>query len=144
MNFAAVRGAGDPNDEGWCLQKAVSTNLWSCLDIKNELQGSYQMNGFFEYTVPPLEGFWWQEGVRELIIQTKAGFDWISCCVLPDFVTKKTLSGLLQKQKKKEKNGLFFGWVFHIWWRAVCAVYARWALWWWTGNRGTYRSVCGR
>ena len=63
----------------------------------------YKIEGFFEYVVPPLEGFWWQDNVEGVDYTDKSAFNWISVIRLPDFITKKDLTGrwkLLQKKKK--------------------------------------------
>lgn len=71
----------------------------------------HKIEGFFEYVVPPLEGFWWQENIHGVNYADKDSFNWISVIRLPDFVNQKILNGLL-KQQLKRKNRLFIGRVF--------------------------------
>ena len=47
----------------------------------------HKIDGFFEYVVPPFEGFWWQEGVNGTDYGNKDSFHWISVIRLPDFIT---------------------------------------------------------
>ena len=35
----------------------------------------YKIEGFFEYVVPPLEGFWWQDGVKGVDYSNKDTFN---------------------------------------------------------------------
>ena len=64
MNFVAVRGAGDPNEEDGEYKRAINLLYGMAYTIKMSKKGSRQIEGYFDFVVPPLEGFWWQEGVR--------------------------------------------------------------------------------
>ena len=89
MNFIAVRGIGNPNVEGGAYKQAISLLYAIAYTIKMSYKGEYKIEGFFEYVVPPLEGFWWQEGVKGVDYRKKETFNWISVIRLPDFVAKK-------------------------------------------------------
>ena len=52
-------------------------------------KANYKIEGFFEYVVPPLEGFWWQENTAGVDYTDKTLFNWISVIRLPDFITKE-------------------------------------------------------
>ena len=88
MNFIAVRGSGDPNDEEGEYKQAIGLLYGIAFTIKMSKKGSYQIDGYFDYVVPPLEGFWWQDGVIGVDYTHKDSFRWISVIRLPDFVTK--------------------------------------------------------
>ena len=77
-NYIAVRGRGDPNEEGGAYQRAVSILYAVAYTIKMSYKGERRMDGFFEYVVPPLEGFWWQDGIDGVDYSDKSGFHWIS------------------------------------------------------------------
>lgn len=62
-NYIAVRGKGNPNEEGGAYQKAISVLYAVAYTLKMSYKTDYKMEGFFEYVVPPLEGFWWQDDV---------------------------------------------------------------------------------
>lgn len=97
MNYIAVRGIGDPNDEGGEYKRAIGLLYSIAFTIKMSKKLDHQIDGFFDYVVPPLEGFWWQDGVVGIDYSNKASFHWISVIRLPDFVTKKILNGQLRK-----------------------------------------------
>ena len=86
MRFVAVRGQGDPNDEGGAYQDALNLLYGIAYTIKMSKKGDHRIEGYFDYVVPPLEGFWWQEGVAGVDYARKEDFRWISCIRLPDFV----------------------------------------------------------
>ena len=88
MNFVAVRGQGDPNEEDGAYKQAINLLYGIAFTIKMSKKGSHQIEGYFDYVVPPLEGFWWQEGIRGIDYAHKDAFQWISVIRLPDFVTK--------------------------------------------------------
>lgn len=87
MQFVAVRGAGNPNEEGGAYKQAVGLLYAVSYTLKMSYKTSYQIEGFFQYVVPPLEGFWWQPGVAGVEYSNKDSFNWISCIRVPDFVT---------------------------------------------------------
>ena len=87
MNYLAVRGSGDPNAEGGDYQKAVELLYAVAYTLKMSYKTDHRISGFFEYVVPPLEGFWWQEGNGGLNYSDKSSFNWISVIRLPDFIS---------------------------------------------------------
>ena len=88
MRFVAVRGRGDPNQEGGPYQQALGLLYGVSFTIKMSFRGDHRMDGYFEYVVPPLEGFWWMDGVDGMDYSRKADFQWISAIRLPEFVTE--------------------------------------------------------
>ena len=88
MNFVAVRGKGDPNATDGEYQHALSLLYALTFTIKMSKLGDHRIDGYFDYVVPPLEGFWWQDGINGIDYSRKADFRWISVIRLPDFVTK--------------------------------------------------------
>lgn len=102
-NYIAVRGKGNPNQEGGAYQKAVSILYAIAYTIKMSYKGSHKIEGFFEYVVPPLEGFWWQDNVKGVDYENKDTFNWISIIRLPDFVTKDDFDWAAAEAAKKKK-----------------------------------------
>ena len=102
-NYIAVRGKGNPNDEGGEYQKAVGVLYAIAYTLKMSYKTDYKIEGFFEYVVPPLEGFWWQEGVEGIDYSSKSTFNWISVIRLPDFVTEKDFEWAAETAAKKKK-----------------------------------------
>ena len=102
-NYIAVRGMGDPNQEGGAYQSAVSILYAVAYTLKMSYKTDYRIEGFFEYVVPPLEGFWWQEGVDGIDYGDKSTFHWISVIRLPEFVTKKDFDWAVEEAASKKK-----------------------------------------
>lgn len=103
MNYIAVRGKGDPNEEGGAYQQAIGVLYAVAYTLKMSYKSDYKMEGFFEYVVPPLEGFWWQEHVKGVDYSDKSSFCWISVIRLPDFVTRKDFEWAVLTATKKKK-----------------------------------------
>ena len=103
MNFIAVRGSGDPNDEEGEYKQAIGLLYGIAFTIKMSKKGSYQIDGYFDYVVPPLEGFWWQDGVIGVDYTHKDSFRWISVIRLPDFVTKDDFDWAVKEAAAKKK-----------------------------------------
>lgn len=101
-NYIAVKGKGDPNDEGGAYQQAVGILYAVAYTLKMSYKTDYRIEGFFEYVVPPLEGFWWQEGVDGIDYSDKSTFNWISVIRLPDFVTQKDFDWAVNTAQKKK------------------------------------------
>ena len=88
-NYIAVRGEGNPNEEGGAYQQAIGVLYAVAYTLRMSYKTDYKINGFFEYVVPPLEGFWWQDGMDSVDYSNKSKFKWISVLRLPDFITKQ-------------------------------------------------------
>ena len=101
-NYIAVRGKGDPNDEGGAYQQAVGILYAVAYTLKMSYKTDYRIEGFFDYVVPPLEGFWWQDGVGGIDYSDKSTFNWISVIRLPDFVTRKDFDWAVKTAEKKK------------------------------------------
>ena len=103
MKFIAVRGKGDPNEEGGEYKAAISLLYGIAFTIKMSKKGSHCPAGYFDYVVPPLEGFWWQEdGVKGIDYSRKEDFCWISVIRLPDFVTEKDFNWAIEEAGRKK------------------------------------------
>ncbi len=103
VNYIAVRGKGDPNQEGGAYQNALKILYGVAYTIKMSYKGSHKIEGFFEYVVPPLEGFWWQDGVAGVDYANKDTFNWISVIRLPEFVTKEDFDWAVTEAGVKKK-----------------------------------------
>lgn len=102
-NYIAVRGTGDPNEPDGAYQKAIGVLYAVAYTLKMSYKTDYKIDGFFEYVVPPLEGFWWQDCADGINYADKASFNWISVIRLPDFVTKKDFEWAVETAEKKKK-----------------------------------------
>lgn len=102
-NYIAVRGKGDPNEEGGAYQRAIGVLYAVAYTLKMSYKGEHKIDGFFEYVVPPLEGFWWQDNVDGVDYTDKSTFSWISVLRLPDFITKKDFDWAIETAAKKKK-----------------------------------------
>ena len=102
VNYIAVRGKGDPNEENGSYQKAISILYAVAYTLKMSYKTNYKIDGFFEYVVPPLEGFWWQNHTDRIDYTDKSLFNWISVIRLPDFITKKDFDWAVETAQKKK------------------------------------------
>ena len=102
-NHIAVRGKGDPNQEGGEYKQAIAVLYAVAYTLKMSYKTDYHIDGFYEYVVPPLEGFWWQDGTEGIDYSDKSAFRWISVIRLPDFVDRKDFEWAVETAAKKKK-----------------------------------------
>ena len=103
MNYIAVRGKGNPNEKGGAYQNAISVLYAVAYTLKMSYKTDYKIECFFEYVVPPLEGFWWQEDTDGVDYTDKSKFNWISVIRLPDFVSQKDFDWAVETASKKKR-----------------------------------------
>lgn len=103
MSFLAVRGQGDPNEEGGEYKQAISLLYPLAYTIKMSKKTDYKMEGYFDFVVPPLEGFWWQEGRKGVDYGRKSDFRFIALLPLPSFVSKEHFNWAVQQATLKKK-----------------------------------------
>ena len=104
MNYIAVRGQGDPNQEDGEYKQSIGLLYGIAYTLKMSKKGDHRIEGYYDYVVPPLEGFWWQDGVRGIDYAHKDDFRWISVIRLPDFVTAYDLSWAVDEAARKKKS----------------------------------------
>lgn len=104
MNFLAVRGMGDPNEEEGDYKAAIGLLYGIAYTIKMSKMGKHKIEGYFDYVVPPLEGFWWQDGVQGVDYTRKDKFQWISLIRLPEFVTREEFDWAIQEASVKKQT----------------------------------------
>lgn len=102
-NYIAVRGKGNPNEIDGAYQQAISILYAVAYTLKMSYKTEHKIEGFFEYVVPPLEGFWWQDNVDGIDYADKAAFNWISVIRLPEFITKKDFEWAVETASEKKK-----------------------------------------
>ena len=103
-NFIAVRGVGDPNSENSEYKQSISLLYPIAYAIKMSKKGDYKIDGYFDFVVPPLEGFWWQEGIKGVDYANKDSFNFISLIRMPDFVTKEVFEWAIEETTRKKKE----------------------------------------
>ena len=103
INYVAVRGTGDPNEEGGAYKTAIAVLYAVSYTIKMSKLGDHRIDGYYDFVVPPLEGFWWQDGVQGVDYTNKASFHWISVIRLPDFVTQEDFEWAVAEATRKKK-----------------------------------------
>lgn len=119
MNFLAVRGQGDPNEEGGAYKQAIGMLYAVAFTIKMSKMGKRKPEGYFDYVVPPLEGLWWQDGIQGVDYARKKDFQWISLIRLPEFVTKESFEwGVREATEKKQQD--FSAVEFFSWEEGLC------------------------
>lgn len=104
MNYIAVRGKGDPNAEDSEYKASIALLYGVAFTIKMSKLGDHRIDGYFDYVVPPLEGFWWQDGVRGIDYARKETLQFISVIRLPDFVTKEEFDWAVEEAARKKKT----------------------------------------
>lgn len=102
-HYIAVRGKGNPNEIDGAYQKAISILYAVAYTLKMSYKTEHKIEGFFEYVVPPLEGFWWQDNVDGIDYADKAAFNWISVIRLPKFITQKDFEWAVETASEKKK-----------------------------------------
>lgn len=102
MNYIAVRGTGDPNSENGEYKESIGLLYAVAFTIKMSKMGSHRMAGYFDYVVPPLEGFWRQEGSDSIDYSYKEKFHFISAIRLPDFVTADEFNWAVGEAARKK------------------------------------------
>lgn len=102
-NYIAVRGKGDPNEEDGAYKHAIGVLYAVAYTLKMSNKTDYRIEGFFQYVVPPLEGFWWMDDTADLDYVNKSAFNWISVIRLPDFVTEKDVAWAVKTASEKKK-----------------------------------------
>ena len=103
MNFISVRGRGNPNQEDGAYKQSIGLLYAVAFTIKMSKLGSHQIKGYFDYVVPPLEGFWWQKNTKQIDYSRKEDFEWISMIRLPEFVTKEEFCWAVKEATAKKK-----------------------------------------
>ena len=103
MKYVAVSGRGDPNEADGEYKKAIGVLYAIAYTIKMSKMGDRRIDGYFDFVVPPLEGFWWQDNVNGIDYNNKSAFNWISLIRLPDFVTKADFDWAISETERKKK-----------------------------------------
>lgn len=102
-NYIAVRGMGNPNDEGSEYKDSIGLLYGIAFTIKMSNKGGRQIEGYFDYVVPPLEGLWWSEN-GEVNYAHKEAFHFISMIRLPEFVTRADFDWAVAEATRKKKT----------------------------------------
>ena len=102
MQFVAVRGKGNPNEEDGEYKNALNVLYAVSYTLKMSKMGDHRIDGYYEYVVPPLEGFWWQNGINGIDYSHKEKLEWISLIRLPDFVSKQDFDWAKETAQKKK------------------------------------------
>lgn len=104
MNYIAVRGKGNPNEENGDYKTTIGLLYGIAYTIKMSYKGTHKIEGFFEYVVPPLEGLWWQDDIAGMDYNRKEDMHFISMIRLPDFVTEEDFAWAIEEAAKKKKQ----------------------------------------
>ena len=103
MRFLTVEGAGDPNDEDGEYKRALELLYGVAYTLKMSYKTEHVIDGFYQYVVPPLEGFWWQPGVKGVDYSNKSSFNWISAIRVPEFVGEADFAWAVETATAKKK-----------------------------------------
>ncbi|MCX4362590.1 MAG: GyrI-like domain-containing protein [Clostridia bacterium] len=102
INYIAVRGKGDPNQEDGEYKKAIGLLYAIAFTVKMSYKGSYKIDGYFDYVVPPLEGLWYTQDGEKFTCADKQKLCWISMIRLPDFVKKCDFDWAIEQATAKK------------------------------------------
>lgn len=119
MDFLAVRGTGDPNQEEGAYKQAIGLLYAVAYTIKMSKKGGHELEGYFDYVVPPLEGLWWQEGIHGMDYSRKQDFRWIALIRLPEFVTRDAFDWAIREATEKKQQDFSPVELFH-WEEGLC------------------------
>ena len=97
-NYIAVKGKGNPNAKDGEYKSAIAVLYAIAYTLKMSYKTDYKIDGYFEYVVPPLEGFWW-----DIDYSNKDGYKWISVIRLPDFISEKDFNWAKETAARKKK-----------------------------------------
>lgn len=103
MKFIAVKGKGNPNDAEGEYSKSISLLYGVAYTLKMSYKTDYEIEGFFQYVVPPLEGLWWIEGLKGMDYKRKADFSFISLIRIPDFISEEDVNWAIDQVSRKKK-----------------------------------------
>ncbi len=103
MNYIAVRGKGDPNQKDGEYKQSISLLYGIAFTIKMSKTGDHRIDGYFDFVIPPLEGFWWQDGIHGIDYSHKEDFQWLSVIRMPDFVTEDDFIWAAGEATRKKK-----------------------------------------
>ncbi len=103
INYLAISGTGDPNAEDGDYKQAIGCLYAVAYTLKMSYKTEHKISGFYEYVVPPLEGFWWQEGTTGVNYSDKSSFNWISVIRLPEFITEDDVKWAVDTAANKKK-----------------------------------------
>lgn len=104
MNYLAIRGKGDPNEKEGDYKNTIGLLYGVAYTIKMSYKNNYKIEGFFQYVVPPLEGFWWQDDIKGMDYERKEELNFISLIRLPDFVSEKDFKWAIEEATKKKQQ----------------------------------------
>ena len=105
MNFITIKGKGDLNEENGEYQRCIPFLYAVAYTLKMSKNTDHRISGYFDYVVPPLEGLWWQEGIKGVDYLHKETFCFIAMIRLPDFITQEDFQwAVLQAAKKKKMD----------------------------------------
>lgn len=103
MQYLAVRGKGDPNSADSEYKQSIQLLYAIAYTIKMSKKTAYKIADYFDFVVPPLEGFWWQKGNQAIDYAHKENFEFISAIRMPDFVTKDVFNWAVEQATEKKK-----------------------------------------
>lgn len=106
MNYIAVRGKGNPNEEDSEYKQSIAMLYAVAYTIKMSKKGSYKIPNYFDFVVPPLEGLWWQANIDGIDYNHKEKFNFISMIRMPDFVNKEVFAWAIKQAEEKKKIDL--------------------------------------
>jgi hypothetical protein len=105
MKFFMIQGRGNPNDEAF--SEAIGVLYSLSYAVRMLSKSGETPEGYFEYTVFPLEGIWGQdEEGRKMKTLDKDRLIYTLMIRQPDFLTEELAKLVIEKTKKKKPHAL--------------------------------------
>lgn len=100
--YLTIEGKGDPN--GFAFESQVEALYAMAYGIRMAPKSGFEIAGYYEYTVYPLEGIWGTDNPED--ISDKDQFVYKIMIRQPDFVSLEVFEAVRDKVKEKKKLAL--------------------------------------
>ncbi|MBU0976054.1 MAG: GyrI-like domain-containing protein [Patescibacteria group bacterium] len=102
LKFLMIDGQGDPNTSVE-YQSAVEALYKISYSIKMSPKKNLKIKGFYDYTVPPLEGLWYVDDISKFKDTPKDKWKWTMMIMQPEFVSRQVLGEILGQLANDKK-----------------------------------------
>lgn len=100
LNYIMISGSGKPTGENY--QNAMQILYALTYTIKMSKMGDKNIDGYYEYVIPPLEGLWYLSNGKLDFNVNKDEWLWTSMIAQPNFVSNDIFNWALDECKNKK------------------------------------------
>jgi hypothetical protein len=97
LHFLMVDGSGDPN-----TSKEYASAIETLYTLSYTLKFMSKEELGRDYTVPPLEGLWWSNDMKDFESGNKGGWLWTAMIMLPDWIAPSLFEEGLDSVAKRK------------------------------------------